>query len=260
MFRKTLSLLCIFLFLISCIGVFALAEGSEPEARIARDNEVRIGIVELYRAKKYDEAIVQVEEFLADNPDSPIADKFLKTCIYSYVGKALQLRDSHHREQALKLLDECIDRYQEAPDIQHAIDARNNLRTLIRKETPANGQVFHNNSVVRGGSGTLTINSGDYPLLVKVESTSNKANYINIYVRAKSHATVHIQPGSYIVKYCVGETWYGNGEWFGSDMARYKCDTVLDFANYPYYSTYTLTLYSVIGGNLSSTPLSASDF
>ena len=122
--------------------------------------------------------------------------------------------------------------------------------------------MFHNTSVVRGGYGTLKVKSGSYPVLVKVEvaSGAHKGEYINLFVRAKSTASVHIQPGTYLVKYCVGETWYGPGEWFGSEMERYQCDTTLEFSKLPYYSTWELTLYSVVDGNLSTYPISAEDF
>ena len=270
--KRMMSLLCIFVFCLSMFSISAMAESiplesedvvqSELDARIEQDTAFRNQIVQLYKDKEYDEAINQAEAFLEDNPDSPVAEKFVKTCIYSYVGKAKLLRDSRQREAALELLDTCIERYEDSVDIQYAIDARTALKKLIKDETPANGHVFHNTTVVRGGYGTLKVKSGSYPVLVKVEvaSGAHKGEYINLFVRAKSTASVHIQPGKYLVKYCVGETWYGPGEWFGSEMERYQCDTTLEFAKLPYYSTWELTLYSVVDGNLSTYPISADDF
>ena len=253
--NRIISLLCIFVFCLSAFSIPAMAEAipaesedvvqSELDARIEQDTAYRNEIVQLYKNKEYDEAIDQA-----------------KTCIYSYVGKAKLLRDSHQREAALELLDTCIERYEDSVDIQYAIDAKAALNKLIKDETPANGHVFHNTSVVRGGYGTLKVKSGSYPVLVKVEvaSGAHKGEYINLFVRAKSTASVHIQPGTYLVKYCVGETWYGPGEWFGSEMERYQCDTTLEFSKLPYYSTWELTLYSVVDGNLSTYPISAEDF
>ena len=269
MYKRFLAFLCIFALCLSFCVISAFAEAEEPqtemdeyEAIVAHDTEIRNEIVQLYKDKQYDEAIEQAEAFLDENPESPIAEKFRKTCIYSYVGKAKQLRDSRHREEALELLDTCIDLYEDATDIQYAKDAKSDLKKLIKDETPKNGQVFHNTNVVRGGYGTLKVESGDTPVLVKVEvaSGSHKGEYINLFVRKNSTASVHIQPGTYNVKYCVGDTWYGPGEWFGSEMERYQCDTTLEFAKLPYYTTWTLTLYSVADGNLTTFPISSDDW
>ena len=267
--KRILAFLCIFALCLSFCVISASAEAEEPqtemdeyEAIVEHDTEIRNEIIQLYKAKQYDEAIEQCEAFLDENPESPIAEKFRKTCIYSYVGKANQLRDSRHREAALELLDTCIDLYEDAADIQYAVDARKALKKLIIDETPKNGQVFHNTNVVRGGYGTLKIKSGDSPVLVKVEvlSGSHAGEYINVFVRKNSTASVHIQPGTYLVKYCVGDTWYGPGEWFGSEMQRYLCDDTLEFAKLPYYSTWTLTLYTVENGNLTTTPISSDEW
>ena len=96
--NRIISLLCIFVFCLSAFSIPAMAEAipaesedvvqSELDARIEQDTAYRNEIVQLYKNKEYDEAIDQAEAFLADNPDSPVAEKFVKTCIYSYVGKA----------------------------------------------------------------------------------------------------------------------------------------------------------------------------
>ena len=149
------------------------------------------------------------------------------------------------------------DIYYGAQDLQTTMDG------WLASVEPYNGKIL--DSTISGGYGELTVLSGSGPMLIKVEDSYDSSRYISFYVRADSEAMINVPDGDYYVKYFTGDVWYGMGSLFGRNTSGYIADDIMSFettysGNYVEYSTITLTLYSVAGGNLTSSPLDVDDY
>ena len=207
-----------------------------------------------------DDAIAFAEEYIGDRKAEDVQGSVVKNVVKAYVAKANALMKKSSYEAAEKLLKDCKERYSGADmaDVNKALTA---LKKAISE--PANGKVF--TAKAKGGYCTLQVKAGDTPVFVKVVSIKDPKNFVSIYVRANKSATVHIKNGEYTLKYATGSKWYGSKDLFGSDTRFYSADTTLDMTtsrsgNYIYYQTYTITLYTVAGGNLSTSRISEDEF
>lgn len=138
------------------------------------------------------------------------------------------------------------------------------LQQKLKQLRPVNGRVFKNNLDWGWGEFTVSADS-DSDAFVKLVSTTDPNKYVTFYVQAGCDATVKVKDGSYIVKYTTGEHWYGPDAMFGKDAAFTKADETFTFTtttsgSYVYYSTISITLYSVVGGDMSTTPITADSF
>ena len=86
-------------------------------------------------------------------------------------------------------------------------------------------------------------------------------------MRGDSSAKINVPDGDYLVKYASGSVYYGSGADypFGRNTSFSQADDVMEFSttysgNYIYYSTITLTLYAVAGGNMSSYSIDPDNF
>ena len=138
------------------------------------------------------------------------------------------------------------------------------LAAVLEAIRPANGELLFNNI---GSSYCKFQVSADskQDSLVKLESADNDSLYMLLYVRAGETASVSVGTGNYIVKYTTGENWYGEDAMFGTNASFSKADDVFEFeisysGNYVYYSEISITLYTVIGGNMSTVPINEDDF
>lgn len=139
-----------------------------------------------------------------------------------------------------------------------ALQAR--LDNYLATIEPANGSILA--ATISGGYPEMTIVSGNTPLLVKVEDYTDPSRYIYVYVRANSSTTFNVPDGYYVVKYATGSRYFGDKaeKPFGPDTSYRAANKIIELkttqeGNYIYYSTVTLTLYAVAGGNLSTTTI-----
>ena len=184
----------------------------------------------------------------------------VKNCVNAYVQQANALMKKKQYQAAETLLQTCQEKYPNA-DLSAVKKAVTTLKKAIAE--PKNGTVFA--SKAKGGYCTLTIKAGDTPVFVKVISNSDPKTTVTLYVRANKSATVHVKNGKYSLRYATGDKWYGSTELFGSGTRYYSADTTLSFTtsrsgNYINYQTYTITLYRVAGGNLSTSSISGDEF
>ena len=86
-----------------------------------------------------------------------------------------------------------------------------------------------------------------------------------MYVRGGTTVEVEVPLGSYAIRYATGPIWYGYDYLFGPETAYaeadetfvFKRETTLDGWS---INGFTVILYPVIDGNLSTTRLQASEF
>lgn len=265
--KKLIAILLLFSICLAGIQMPALAADSATTAPAEEEplsEELQQYVADLKARrdeKEYDAVIEDAEAFLRKNPDSPAYSKVEKICIQCYIRKGRDLINDNQREAAWNLFEEALAIYEDSPYVGEIQKDFDKLKKLLKDELPKSGQVFHNRDTVHGGAGKLVINNSGKRMLVKIEkaSGSNKGDYITVFVRSDGKASVNIQPGNYTLKYARGDTWYGTKEWFGSETEYYVADTTLEFAQWPYYSTWTWTL-GVTNGNLSTTAIDADDF
>lgn len=96
--------------------------------------------------------------------------------------------------------------------------------------------------------------------LIKLENISG-VRVMDIFVRGGDTIEVLVPLGSYILKYAVGDTWYGYEHYFGPDTNYNKANSMLHFRQEgTQIRGYTVKLYRVSGGNLSTSRINASQF
>ena len=67
--------------------------------------------------------------------------------------------------------------------------------------------------------------------------------------------------GTYVVKYASGQKWYGYKHLFGPNTAYNKADSTFAFRREGnQIKGFSITLYAVEGGNLSTLPIKPNDF
>lgn len=104
-----------------------------------------------------------------------------------------------------------------------------------------------------------TSEGGNY--LVKVESASTGLAVMDVFVRGGDRVEVDVPLGDYVIKYASGGQWYGYEHLFGPSTSYNKANETFSFVNNGYQiSGYTITLYQVRNGNLTTSRLSPSDF
>jgi hypothetical protein len=89
---------------------------------------------------------------------------------------------------------------------------------------------------------------------------------MTIFVHSGMTVNVKAPLGNYDFCYASGDTWYGYEHLFGPETRGSKADEVFDFRRTEYpipggtryeVTGHTVTLYKVINGNLSTSPISA---
>lgn len=97
--------------------------------------------------------------------------------------------------------------------------------------------------------------------LVKLEDVATGNNILDVFVRGGSTVEIEVPLGTYRLKYAAGQTWYGYEHYFGPKTGYSKADSNFEFSNDGYrVSGYTVTLYQVRDGNLSTSQLQPEQF
>ena len=97
--------------------------------------------------------------------------------------------------------------------------------------------------------------------LVKLADAASNAAVMTIFVRGGSTIRVDVPLGTYELRYAAGEQWYGYEHLFGPKTGYSKADTQLNFIRTGnQVSGYSVTLYAVPGGNLSTQRIDAGEF
>ena len=97
--------------------------------------------------------------------------------------------------------------------------------------------------------------------LVKLADAASHAAVMTIFVKGGSTIRVDVPLGTYELKYAAGEQWYGYEQLFGPRTGYSKADTTLIFKRTGnQVSGYSVTLYAVPGGNLSTKRIDAGEF
>lgn len=126
-------------------------------------------------------------------------------------------------------------------------------------EYPANGYIFY--GWAEENACPLTIETqGDQAYFIKLESLAGE-DVFAFFVQPGQTVDTMAPLGSYVMKYASGVSWYGADDLFGADTAYTRADGIFDFTySDGSYNGWTITLYTVADGNLTTDSISAGDF
>lgn len=199
-----------------------------------------------------------------------VIDWFKK--IYDFVGGAAILI------AAIWLLSTLFDRSEEKEEYPKPTFIQPEKPTLIQPEKPTfilpKKPTFTQSRVPLPANGDIRRFAGRSPKAPLAIKTSRGTNYLVRVVRedtAEPIADVFIHGGQtvkflvpigiYKLKYAVGREWYGYQYYFGPQTSYHIADSLFHFQDQGHRVTgYTVTLYSVPHGNLSTHQIDPSQF
>ena len=217
-----------------------------------------------YEEKRYSDAEKKFADLLKNYPKSEYRDDAIQMAIACKLAMVKQYRDANDLENAWYMIQSCASTYQSSKNNSDYIAMLSRIEADLEAARPKNGKVLTNKGVT-GGYSQFIVEAGSTDALVKLESVDNPEKYVLFYVRAGESAKVSVKEGRYIAKYVVGPIWFNSTDMFGRDSQYEKADKIIEFdveykGSYVYYSETTMTLYSVQGGNLSTSDIPASSF
>jgi hypothetical protein len=125
---------------------------------------------------------------------------------------------------------------------------------------PPNGEIILSMQAPRVAPFTIETRSGANYLVKLYECTSGM-EAMSVFVYGGRTVEVKVPLGTYEVKYGSGRNWYGYEDCFGREGSYAKADTFFTFKNeYGRITGWTITLYSVAHGNLSTENIRWSEF
>jgi len=136
---------------------------------------------------------------------------------------------------------------------------------------PSQGQTFvslNNGSVIHGrqllnGLGELEITNGtDNDAVIKIINTYTKISIREVYIRSHNQFTIRgIPDGQYNVLFSLGKNWDTPSGKFVTCKSYSKFDESFTYTTTTrQYSTYKVTLNSVVGGTATTTDLDENEF
>ncbi len=147
---------------------------------------------------------------------------------------------------------------------QPAFDIDSVTQNLQRQPLPESGEILsyvRQEHIapfeIRSSSGT------NY--LVKLVDASSDNTVLTVFVRGGTPVQVKVPLGNYVVKYASGQTWYGYEHLFGPQTGYSKAETTFSFQRETTregisISGYTITLFKVQNGNLSTQTIRKDEF
>ena len=137
--------------------------------------------------------------------------------------------------------------------------------------TPANGKVLAGRSNLSSEGHRLEIDNGSSgDAIVKIRNASTNRVYASFFVRKAAKASLDgIEDGSYTIQYAVGDRLTEGCDSFTGDFRvaefpatePFHAEYVNDYRGEGYtYQVLSYTLYTVAGGNVRPTSISATDF
>jgi len=103
--------------------------------------------------------------------------------------------------------------------------------------------------------------SGNINYFVKLKDIYTNETVMDFFIHGGNSITTKVPLGSYKIVYASGNKWYGKEHLFSKKTAYSKTDETFNFTqNYNGINGYTITLYTVANGNLTTSRLNPSDF
>lgn len=125
---------------------------------------------------------------------------------------------------------------------------------------PYSGSIKSNTSLERIAPFEIKASKESHHL-VKLVDAYTRTPILTVFVRRGTTSTINVPLGTYEIRYASGNTWYGNKNLFGTDTTYNKADKLFAFKiTKNQISGFTIILYSVPSGNLSTSPIKPTQF
>jgi hypothetical protein len=133
--------------------------------------------------------------------------------------------------------------------------------TAPEQPLPSNGHVRPPVKASETAPFRILTSGGDTHYFVKLEESGTGRSVLTVFVRSGQQVDIRVPFGTYVVKYASGQKWYGYQHLFGPYTVYTKADSTFPFRREGnQIKGFSITLYAVEGGNLSTLPLTPKDF
>jgi hypothetical protein len=133
--------------------------------------------------------------------------------------------------------------------------------TAPEQSLPANGHVRPQVNASQTAPFRILTSGGDTHYFVKLEESGTGRSVLTVFVRSGHQVDMRVPFGTYVVKYASGQKWYGYQHLFGPYTVYTKADSTFAFRREGnQIKGFSITLYAVEGGNLSTLPINPKDF
>jgi hypothetical protein len=133
--------------------------------------------------------------------------------------------------------------------------------TAPEQALPANGHVRPQVKASQTAPFRILTTGNETHYLLKLEESGTGRSALTVFVRSGHQVDMRVPLGTYIVKYASGQKWYGYQHLFGPNTAYTKADSTFAFRREGnQLKGFSITLYAVPGGNLSTLPIKPTDF
>lgn len=109
---------------------------------------------------------------------------------------------------------------------------------LRPQDFPENGYIFYDNGAAKKSKIVIT-SDGDSAYYIKLVNPDTGDDIVRFFVRPGEKVSVKVPAGNYQLKYCYGETWYGEEHLFGEDTIIQDYPDLFEFSS-TYYYTWTV--------------------
>lgn len=127
----------------------------------------------------------------------------------------------------------------------------------------SNGKIFYRDTNNFWGDGELRINNGsDSDAILKLVNIATNKSVLTVYIKAKSvYDIAKISDGNYKVLFNLGNDWNDQLKAFNQNSSYEVFEENLDFiTTNTKYSTFSITLNPVVGGDARTNDVKAEDF
>ena len=136
-----------------------------------------------------------------------------------------------------------------------------NVYDVGEQSLPPNGHVRPPVNASQTAPFRILTSGGDTHYFLKLEESGTGRSALTVFVRSGHQVDMRVPFGTYVVKYASGQKWYGYQHLFGPDTAYTKADSTFAFRREGnQIKGFSITLYTVEGGNLSTLPITPKDF
>ncbi|MDH7568738.1 MAG: DnaJ domain-containing protein [Armatimonadota bacterium] len=133
--------------------------------------------------------------------------------------------------------------------------------TLVKRPLPPNGVMQHLRKKRQRIAPFEVHAAADKHFYLKLVDEETAATVMTLFVRAGCTVETEVPLGRFELRYACGKDWYGTQKLFGPDTSCSKADTILEFSQFGNQVTgHSVTLYPVLHGNLSTTPIPVEAF
>lgn len=197
--------------------------------------------MELFNAKKYEEALKQFAEITKNYADAPAAadaKKASNDCRLKLADNATRKGDQY---TAMKWMDQVDQSYRSSEDYQ---TLRNSIIQKLERARPRSGQKFLDK--VGWGWCEMKVtapSSGD--VCLRIVSKEDPSKVTMVYLRAGETTEVNVKDGDYTLFVTSGQYWFNKDVGFGDDAKYQKANEVLEMSTVQIGNTVHYYVYNV---------------